>query len=190
MADRQDLPERLPLHLLKDQVIFPLVVLPLFVSEGEMAAIEAAMKDRHLVAAVACGAGGARAWEELPRIGTLCRIKQVLRFPEGGGKMVIEGLRRIRLVACSRRHSFFEAEVTAIEEQESGGLVAEALVQSIHALLKIALAYGRPLPGDVLKMIDRIEEPGRLADLVAVYLNLDLAAQQRLLETLDPLARL
>ena len=66
------------------------------------------------------------------------------------------------------------ALVEVIEERESRGPVTDALVQSVNALLKIALAYGRPLPGDVLKMIDRIENPGRLADLVAVYLNLEL----------------
>ncbi|HKL49093.1 MAG TPA: endopeptidase La, partial [Desulfuromonadales bacterium] len=69
-------------------------------------------------------------------------------------------------------------------------LVSEALVQSINTLIKIAMANGRPLPTDVMKMIDRIEDPGRLADLVAVYLALPAPEQQRMLENLDPIERL
>ncbi|MBE0595769.1 MAG: LON peptidase substrate-binding domain-containing protein, partial [Desulfuromonadales bacterium] len=185
------LPTQVPIYPMREQVVFPHMVFPLFVSSGGLAPVEEAMHGEHLVALVACldGEGPCR-FEELAKIGTVCRVNQILRFPEGGGKVVVEGLQRVRLLTAVQRQPFTIARVEPVVERESRGLVAEALVQSVNALLKIALAYGRPLPGDVIKMIDQIEEPGRLADLVAVYLSLELPRQQRLLELLDPLERL
>jgi ATP-dependent Lon protease len=185
------LPTTIPIHPMREQVMFPHMVLPLFLPAAVMPMIEEVMRGEHLLGLFACnGVEGACRPQDLPPIGTLCRVTQLLRFPEGGCKMVVEGLRRIRLITVSRGEPFLEAVVGAVEEPEGGGLVAEALVQSVNALLKIALAYGRPLPGDVMKMIDQIEDPGRLADLVAVYLNLSLRDQQRVLEVLDPVERL
>ncbi len=184
-------PPVLPIYPIREQVVFPQMVFPLFVSARWMPVIEEAMEGEHLLGLVSCSEPvDSCRFEDLARIGTVCRINQIFRFPEGGCKVVIEGLKRIRLLGPTRTTPFFIARVEAVEEKESRGLVAEALVQSVNALLKIALAYGRPLPGDVLQMIDKIEEPGRLADLVAVYLNLDLPNQQQLLEILDPLERL
>jgi ATP-dependent Lon protease len=186
------LPPNLPIYAMREQVMFPHMVYPLFVQAAEMALVEEAMRGEHLLGLVACIGSEKEPCrpEDLCRIGTVCRINQIFRFPEGGCKVMVEGLRRIRLTGFAQTEPFLVARVEAVVEQESRGLVSEALVQSVNALLKIALAYGRPLPGDVLKMIDQIEEGGRLADLVAVYLNLPLTDQQRILEILDPLERL
>jgi len=185
------IPPILPIHPMREQVMFPHMVFPLFVQAAAMPMIDEAMRGEHLLGLVACfGAGEACRLEEFSRIGTVCRINQIFRFPEGGCKVVVEGLARIRVRSFTQERPFHLARVEAVEERESRGLVSEAMVQSVNALLKIALAYGRPLPGDVLKMIDQIEEAGRLADLVAVYLNLPLNDQQRILEIIDPLERL
>ncbi len=185
------LPTTVPIYPMREQVVFPHMVFPLFVPPGGLAAIEEGMRGEHMVGLVAAPDSDSPCrFEQLARVGTICRINQIFRFPEGGGKVVVEGLQRIRLLTATQRTPFFIARVEPVQEKDSRGLVAEALVQSVNALLKIALAYGRPLPGDVIKMIDQIEDPGRLADLVAVYLNLELKSQQRLLEILDPLERL
>jgi ATP-dependent Lon protease len=186
-----NIPPLLPIHPMREQVMFPHMVFPLFVQAEAMPMVDEAMRGEHLLGLVACfGANEPCRFNEFSRIGTLCRINQIFRFPEGGCKVVVEGLRRIRVRSFTQEKPFHLARVEVVEEQESRGLVSEAMVQSVNALLKIALAYGRPLPGDVLKMIDQIEEAGRLADLVAVYLNLPLKDQQRILEILDPLERL
>ncbi len=185
------LPLTLAVYPTREHVVFPHMVLPLFVSSEGISLIEEAMRsDRLLVLSTCLDGDGCTEFEDLCQIGTLCRVNQVVRFPEGGCKAMIEGLQRVRLLTPVRRLPFILARVEAVDEPSARGLVSEALVQSVNALLKIALAYGRPLPGDVIKMIDEIEEPGRLADLVAVYLSLELSSQQRLLETLDPLERL
>jgi ATP-dependent Lon protease len=186
------IPEILPVYPLREQVVFPHMVLPLFISSAGMATVEAALRsDRHLFVVTWCSAPAEPIFfEDLSRIGTLCRINQTVRFPDGGCKVVIEGVERIRLLNPIEMTPAISARVAVAAEEDGRGLVAEALAQSVNALLKIALAYGRPLPGDVLKMIDQIDDPGRLADLVAVYLNLPLKEQQRLLELLNPVERL
>jgi len=186
------LPEILPVYPLREQVVFPHMVLPLFISPAGMATVDATLRsDSHLFAVSWCSTPTEPIFfEDLAPVGTLCRINQVVRFPDGGCKVIIEGVERIRLVTPTQMTPAILAHVAAVIEEDGRGLVAEALAQSVNALLKIALAYGRPLPGDVLKMIDQLDEPGRLADLVAVYLNLPLKEQQRLLELLNPVERL
>jgi ATP-dependent Lon protease len=187
----QPIPSHLPIYPMREQVMFPHMVFPLFVQPEEMPLVEEAMRSDHLLGLATCAAPSAPFYfEDLAKVGTVCRINQVFRFPDGGCKVVVEGIKRIRLITAIQMTPFIIAKVEVTEEYDSGGLVSEALVQSVNALLKIALAYGRPLPGDVVKMIDQIEDAGRLADLVAVYLNLPLGDQQRLLEILDPLERL
>ncbi len=185
------IPSTLPIYPMREQVMFPHMVYPLFVAADDMEIVEESLRGDHLLGMVACAQlEDPCRFEDLYRIGTMSRINQIVRFPEGGCKVVVEGIRRVRIMEPTQRLPYLVAHVKAAEEMDSRGLVAEALVQSVNALLKIALAYGRPLPGDVLKMIDRIEDAGRLADLVGVYLNLEMAEQQHLLEVLDPTERL
>ncbi|MDT8440318.1 MAG: endopeptidase La [Desulfuromonadales bacterium] len=180
----------LPIYFMHEHVVFPNMVFPLFVNADKLAVVEEAVQREHLIGLVLCRAGEDCRFSDLAAIGTLCRIRQMLRIPGGGAKVIIEGQQRLRLIEPLQEGPWLLARVEILPDPSSDSLVAEALVQSVNALLKIALAYGRPLPGDVLKMIDQIEEPGRLADLVTVYLSLDLAAQQRVLEILDPVERL
>ncbi|WP_298038581.1 endopeptidase La [uncultured Desulfuromonas sp.] len=184
-------PQVLPIYPMREHVVFPHMVFPLFVNPAQMTIIDHAMRGDQMLGLVSCFVPGEESrFEDMAQIGTLCRINQIFRFPEGGAKVVVEGIRRVRLVAPTQRIPYLLATVETVETPENNGLVTEALVQSVNALLKIALAYGRPLPGDVLKMIDQIEDAGQLADLVAVYLNLELRDQQGLLEITDPLDRL
>lgn len=183
-------PPTLPIYFMHEHVVFPHMVFPLFVKAKRLAVVEEAINREHLIGLVLCRSVEDCSYDDLAEIGTLCRIRQMVRLPEGGAKVIVEGLLRIRLKGAMQRKPWLLAEIEVVEDEPCAGLVTEALVQSVNALLKIALAYGRPLPGDVLKMIDQIDEPGRLADLVTVYLNLDVQAQQKILETLNPLERL
>ena len=184
------IPNVLPVYVMHEHVVFPHMVFPLFARADQLAVVEEAMHRDHLIGLILCRTGTSCTFGDLAPIGTLCRIRQMMRLPDGGAKVIVEGLLRVRLKAAVQEQPWLLAMIDSLDDEPCSGLVTEALVQSVNALLKIALAYGRPLPGDVLKMIDRIDEPGRLADLVAVYLNLDVVTQQRVLETLNPLERL
>ncbi|ORJ62850.1 endopeptidase La [Geothermobacter hydrogeniphilus] len=191
MTDLQPLPTVLAVFPMRDQVMFPHMVMPLYIDAARIGVIETALRDNNLlVLATSFSQTEPPAFDDLAKIATICRISQVIRSPEGGCKVTAEGLRRVYLSSCVAQQPQMLARIRLVEEEETGGLVTETLVQSVNALLKIALAAGRPLPGDVMKMIDQIGDAGRLADLVTVYLNLDIASQQRLLEILDPLDRL
>ncbi len=184
-------PSTLPIYPIRDHVVFPGMVFPLYVRGESMPVVEEALKSDRRIGLVTCFAMTEPGrFEDLASMGTVCRVNQVFRFPEGGCKVVVEGIQRIRLIAPVQRAPFMVAMIMPLEETHAAGLISDALVQSVTSLLKIALSYGRPLPGDVLKMIDQVDDPGRLADLVAVYLSLDMKKQQELLEITDPLERL
>lgn len=186
-----DIPEIVPIFPLRDQVVFPYMVFPLFVGIEGMPVVEEAMSGSQMIGLFYCARGGETCrFENFASVGTVCRITQVFRLPEGGAKVMVEGLKRVRMGRAVRRIPFVVALIEVLEEPVERSLVAEALVQSVNALLKLALAHGRPLPGDVMKMVDRIEDPGRLADLITVYLGVPAATQQRMLEILQPLERL
>ena len=185
------IPRILPIYPLKEHIVFPYMVIPLFFSKDAIAVIEEAMQESQMIGAVYCpGPKNICTFAEHPRIGTVCKINQLVKFPDGGGKVTIEGLQRFIMHAPVETSPCLKAAIELVVEKEERGLVVDALVQSVNALLKIALAYGRPLPEDVLKMIDRIEDPGRLADLITVYLGVAPGIQQELLAILDPLERL
>ena len=185
------LPSLLPLYPIREIVAFPYMIFPLFLKDEELLAFEGMLGHEQLVALV-------RSREEtvpgklppLCDVGTLCKVNQIYRLTEGGGKVVLEGVARLRVLEVVDVDPFIQARCEQVHEFVEKSVVSEALVQSMNALLKIALSYGRPLPEDVMKMIDLIDNPARLADLVALYVNLPLDDQQRLLETIDPLERL
>jgi len=184
------MPTHLPIFPLTDQVVFPHMIFPLFLQAGETSALEELLHEDRLIGLALVTETGPPEINGLARVGTVCRVNKIVRFPDGGCKIMVEGLQRIRLLEPIRKTPVVVCRIEVVDETDQSGLVAEALVQSVNSLLKIALAYGRPLPGDVIKMVDQIEEPGRLADMVAVYLHLEPAQQQKLLEIFDPLDRL
>ena len=185
------IPAVLPIYPVRDQVVFPYMVLPLFFTHGMTPIIEEAMRSDQLLGVVFCPENkNICSFDGLPRIGTVCKISQLIKFPNGGGKATIEGISRFAMHSAVTEEPCLKASIKVIKEQESQGVVADALIQSVNALLKIALAYGQTLPEDVKKMIDRIDHAGRLADIVAVYIGISTAEQQQLLSIIDPIERL
>lgn len=184
-------PAVLPLFPLREIVAFPYMIFPLFLKDDELSAFEDMLGHEQMVVLARTREEAAPGQTpQLCEIGTLCKVNQIYRLPEGGGKVVLEGVVRVRILDVADTLPHIQVRCEAVHEFFEKSVVSEALVQSLNALLKIALSYGRPLPDDVMKMIDLIDNPARLADLVALYVNLPLDEQQRLLETVDPLERL
>lgn len=185
------IPEMLPLFPLKDIVAFPYMIFPLFINEEEMLPFEEARRYGSLVALVKLREEKAGLLaNDLHEIGTVCKVNQLFKLPEGGAKVMLEGMMRIRIKLIMQETPFILARVDPVREFAEKSVVSDALLQSLNALLKIALSYGRPLPDDVLKMIDYIDSPARFSDLVALYVSLPVDELQKLLETVDPLERL
>jgi ATP-dependent Lon protease len=185
------IPEILPLFPLKDMVAFPHMIFPLFLKEEELQPFEEARRRENFIALIKLReiqTGDLLA--DLHDIGTVCKVMQLYKLPEGGAKVILEGVMRIRATRLLQETPFVLAFIEPVREFIEKSVVSEALLQSLNALLKIALSYGRPLPDDVMKMIDYIDSPARFSDLVALYVTLPLDELQELLETLDPLERL
>ena len=186
-----NIPEIVPLFPLREMVAFPYMMFPLFLTGNEVAPFDESIRYDNLVALVKLknDTGGETA-ANLHEIGTICKVTQIQRLTDGGAKATLEGIARIRVISLVQEAPFILANVGQVREFVEKSLVSEALVSSMNALLKIALSYGKPLPDDVMKMIDYIDNPARLSDLVALYVNLPLEELQTLLETVDPLVRL
>ena len=190
-AAYSSIPEVLPLYPLRDMVAFPYMMFPLFLPDEELPAFEEAMRYQNFIALF-------RKRDDVRQsslssyyeTGTVCKINQFVKLAEGGAKLSLEGIVRVRLEELVLDKPCVIARLKVVREFTEKSVVSDALMQSLNALLKIALSYGRPLPDDVLKMIDYIDNPARFSDLVALYLTLPLDELQDLLDTADPIERL
>ncbi len=187
------IPQRLLFIPLKETVIFPYVVAPLFFQSDEALAI----LNKVLLENSVIGCVGLRdpslkdpQPKDLLSVGTVCKILQLVKLPNKGMKILVEGLSRVSLQNIAREVPYFKADVSEISEHQERSVLSETLVQSIGTLFKISLSGGKPLPEEILKTLDKIDHPGRLADLIAITLRLGLKEQQEIFETIDPLDRL
>jgi ATP-dependent Lon protease len=186
-----NIPEIVPLYPLREMVAFPYMIFPLYLNDSDLATFEENMMFSNMVALfksreVAAGDLSSPFHE----VGTICKVTQLQKLPDGSSKAILEGIARVRLEAIVQETPIILARIGLLREFVEKSMVSEALVSSLNALLKIALSYGKPLPDDVMKMIDYIDNPARLSDLVALYVNLPQEELQALLEMVDPLERL
>jgi len=186
------IPEVIPLYPQSDLVAFPHMMITLYLKGRDLPIFDEAKSHDNLVGVCRYRSErGADLAGSLREIGTVCRVTEIKRLAaDGGAKVTLEGLIRFRLVEVTRSSPVALAHVEPIREFVEKNMVTEALVSSLNALLKIALSYGQPLPEDVMKLVDYIDTPARLADLVALYCNPSPDELQDLLETLDPIERL
>jgi len=185
------IPEILPLYPLKDMVAFPYMIFPVFINDEEMVTFEEARRYNNLAVLVKLRDEKTGMLQgDIHEIGSVCKINQLYKLPEGGAKVMVEGIMRVRINLIMQEVPYILARIDPVREFVEKSVVSDALLQSLNALLKIAISYGRPLPDDVLKMIDYIDSPARFSDLVALYVSLPVDELQKLLETVDPLDRL
>jgi len=190
-AAYSSIPEVLPLYPLREMVAFPYMMFPLFLTDEELPGFEEAMRYQNLIALFRKrDDSDESSLSSYYETGTVCKINQFVKLAEGGAKLSLEGIVRVRLEEIVLDAPCILARLKVVREFTEKSVVSDALMQSLSALLKIALSYGRPLPDDVLKMIDYIDNPARFSDLVALYLTLPLDELQDLLDTADPIERL
>ncbi len=184
------IPEILPAFVLKDLVAFPYMVFPLYLKREERLPFEKAFQFDSLITLFTRKDDTSEDDRGFHEIGTVCKVSQIVMLPDEGAKVMLEGQLRVRLKSVIQESPFLLARVEPVREFFEKTMVSDALIHSLNGLLKIALSYGRPLPDDVMKMIDFIDSPAHLSDLVALYVPLSTDERQQLLETVDPLERL
>jgi len=178
---------------LRDTIIFPYVVAPLFFSSEEALAVF----NQIILGDGLIGCVGQRdptlndpQPKDLLTVGTVCKMVQLVKLPNKGAKVLVEGLSRVFLDNLTRESPYYKADIREVIESHERTSLSEILVQSIGTLFRTSLASGKPLSDEILKSLDSLDHPGRLADLMAVTLHLGIKDQQEILETVDPLDRL
>jgi len=182
-----------PLLPLRDIVVFPYMVVPLFVGrEKSINALEEAMNSDKGILLVAQRSAKTNdpAPEDVYEIGTLSTIIQLLRLPDGTVKVLVEGKRRGRVRRFLPRIDFFLVEVEEIQELDDGSIETEALTRSINATFETYVKLNKRIPPDMLVSVSGIDEPSRLADTIVAHLNLKLEDKQEILEIENPARRL
>lgn len=192
-SEGYSIPQRLLFIPLKETIIFPYVVVPLFSQSDEaLTVLNKVILENSLIGCV--GQRDPRLKDPQPKdllsVGTVCKILQLVKLPNKGMKIFVEGLSRVFLRNITQETPYFKADVKEVNEHQERTILSETLVQSVGTLFKISLSMGKPLPEEMLKTLDKIDHPGRLADLIAITLHLGLKDQQEIFETIDPLDRL
>ncbi|MHA7839318.1 MAG: LON peptidase substrate-binding domain-containing protein, partial [bacterium] len=193
-ADRSS--DELPVLALREFVVFPYMVLPLFVTRpASIAAVEDAMEGDRLVLLVAQRNPDSPEIDpdDLHRTGTVAMVMRSLRMPDGRLKVMVQGLGKARIESVIEHRESLRVRVSEIDEELEGEedwtVEGEALMRAVRARVEEILPL-KNLPPEVLSITANAQGPGRLADLVASNLRLRLDEAQEILETRDPLARL
>ncbi len=183
-----------PLLPLRDIIVFPHMVVPLFVGrEKSIAALEEAMnRDKQIfLAAQRKAKTNEPAVEDIYTTGTLATIIQLLRLPDRTMKVLVEGKKRVRIARFLPHEKYFLVEAQAVPEQASQALETEALVRSLKAAFENYVKLNKRIPPEMLLSVSQIEEPERLADTIVTHLlQLKLSDKQALLEEPDASKRL
>ncbi|MCX7966075.1 MAG: endopeptidase La [Syntrophorhabdaceae bacterium] len=189
------IPEILPLLPVRDMVMYPSVVLPLFVGRDmSINAVEKALsKDRLIVVAAQKDLTDEDPLpERIYSIGVVSQIMRMLRLPDGRVKILIQGLKKARVKEYIQETPTFLVRVDVIEEPviTEITLEIEALMRYVKEEMERVVSMGRMVPPDVLIILDTIDEPGKLADIAAANLGLNVEKAQEILEIIDPVERL
>jgi ATP-dependent Lon protease len=183
-----------PLLPLRDIVVFPHMVVPLFVGrEKSVRALEEAMdRDRELLLAAQKDAKKDNPGpDDIHEVGTLGSIVQLIKLPDGTVKVLVEGKRRARIVGHDTSNpDAFLVEAELIEEPAETTVETEALIRSIRSAFDTYVKLNKKVPPEMLSTIASINESSRLADTIVAHLNIKIEDRQRILEIEDPRVRL
>jgi len=182
-----------PVLPLRDVVVYPHMVIPLFVGrEKSIHALEQAMEDDKQILLIAQknASQDNPSAEDMYRIGTLSTILQLLKLPDGTVKVLVEGVKRARILHFTGTEDFFSAQLHVLEAKPVDEREAEALTRTVMTEFEQYVKLNKKVPPEILASLSSIDEPGRLADTVAAHLSVKLEEKQRILELEDTRARL
>lgn len=182
----------LPLLPLRDVVVFPHMVIPLFVGRPKsIKALEQAMNEGKQILLVAQKtAKDEPSEEDLYRIGTLSTVLQMLKLPDGTVKVLVEGRQRATITEIRDDAEFFEADLEVFAAEEEHSSESEAMRRTLLAQFEQFVKLSKKIPPEILTSITGIDKAGRLADTIAAHLPLKLEQKQEVLELLHTEPRL
>jgi len=195
-GDNIEFKEDLPLLPIRDIVVYPFMILPLFVGrESSIQAVEHALNhtDRLiLLSSQKDIRAESPAPSEIFELGTVAMIMRMRKLPDGRIKILVQGLSKARIVSFQQQDPFFITKLNKVEDfkNDESNVAVNALMRNIREQLERVITLGKVLSPDILMVLEDIQDPGRLADLISSNLNLHVAEAQMILEVLDPVERL
>ena len=175
-----------PVLPLRDIVVFPHMIVPLFVGrEKSIRALEEVMRDDKQILLVAQKNAGQDdpGTDDIYRVGTVSSVLQLLKLPDGTVKVLVEGNARAEISDFIENPKFFQAEAELLPEADSDPRELEALGRTVVSQFEQYVKLNKKVPPEVLVSLSQIDDPGKLADTVAAHLSLKISDKQDLLET-------
>ena len=195
------IPDELPLLPVRDIVVFPFMILPLYVGrESSVKAVNAALAgERMLMLAAQRDASTEEpSPQELYQVGTVAMVLRMLKMPDNRVKILVQGIAKARITGFSQSEPYFRVKFDRIADPEENGkkkeaspsLRNEATMRTVRQQLEKVINMGKPISPDIMVIAENIELPGKLADLVSANLGLKVEEAQAVLEIESPLDRL
>ncbi len=189
------IPDEVPVLPVKDLVVFPSMILPIFVGRSiSLKAVEESLEGDKLVLLVAQRDPTTEepTPEDLYPIGTICQIMRQLRLPDGRLKLLIQGLTKAKIKKYTQDSPFLKAKIEVLEDLAVSevSVEIEALIRNVREQSEKILSLKGLDYDDIIAILTSIDDPGQLADIIASNLRFKVSEAQTILETLDPVARL
>ena len=190
-----EIPQELPVLAVRDIVIFPYMIIPLFVGRDiSVKAVEHALNTNRLILLLTQKDFNIEVPEpsDLYNIGTICMIMRMLRLPDGRLKILVQGISKAKALDFYQSEVFYMAKIEKIEDEAIKEITIEheALIRTVKDQLEKVISLGKNILPDAMVIIENIDEPGRLADLIASNLGLKSDQAQEILEINNPIERL
>ncbi len=189
-----EIPSSLPVLAVRDVVVFNYMILPLFIGRDKSVhAVEAALESgRHLFVCTQKDESTENPGpDDLYTTGSVVNVMRMLKMPDGRIKVLVQGVTRARVERFSQTEPFLAADITPLEEIDVPvDAEVEAMLRSAREQSEKILSLRGITTADVMTVLQSVNEPGRLADLIAANLRLKIEDAQRILETMEPIKRL
>ncbi|PIE64358.1 MAG: endopeptidase La [Desulfobacterales bacterium] len=190
-----DIPEVLPMMAVRDVVIFNYMIIPLFVGRpGSVEAVNEALSSNKLLMLVTQrdATKDNPETEDLYEVGMVCMIMRTLKLPDGRLKVLVQAMSKAKITKYHRTDPSYQVSVEIVEDDEVSKITVEveALMRTVREQTEKIMSLRGILSADLMMIINNIEDPGRLADLVGSNLRLKIAESQTILEEVNPVERL
>ncbi len=187
--EEMDMPEKLPVLPLRDIVVFPYMIMPLFVGRDfSIKAIDEALsKDRMIVTLTQKSPDENNPKEnDLYQTGTACLILRMLKMPDGRVKILTQGLKKVKVKNFTQMKPYIEAAIEelhdVLSDSDSDNMKVEALMRAVKEQLQQLVAYNKNIPNDIVVIANNIDEPDKFTDIIASNIQLKTEVSQNLLE--------
>ncbi len=189
-----EIPKKIPLLPIRDIVVFPYMVLPLFVGrEMSIKAIEVALEGNRMIFLTSQKDINVEnpSPSDLYSIGTVGVIMRMLKLPDGRIKILVQGVARAKTMKFLQKEPFYQVEIRAFPDASAPiNLETEALMRNVKEQIEKLVSFGKVILPDIMVVIENVDDPGKLADLAVANMGLKVEQAQEILEITDPVQRI